>query len=185
MFRFNKILVFIILSINLISCDQKKSTTNPPEIVERDSDTVFNDVPGEHHLGKEALNYDLIEVLENIRKNVQFTQALREYGLADSILKEGSYTLFAPVDQAFEKSESKEISEEVIKAHIVSGVITREDIGSGKAVETLAGTQLDLKIVDDRIVINGKIKVSSENIQAENGVIHEIDELISPTSGSN
>lgn len=177
-----------------VSCGQRQEPRNPPEIVTLDSDTVFNRIPGKHHLGEQSFEYGLVEMLESVRKKDQFVKGLRATGLIDTLQSDGLFTVFAPSDSAFpwyesdtssnsasssDRSES-DFTAEMIKAHIIPGSILKEDIGEGKTVKNLNGTTLTLKVENDNIIVNGKYQVTTSDINSSNGVIHEVEELFHP-----
>lgn len=181
-------LLFTIASITLlISCNKQKETRNPPEIVRQDSDTVFNDIPGNQHLGKQAFNYDIVEELENVRKRHVFVNGLRKTGLLDTLKGKGPFTVFAPTDNAFpgydenkpDDQQSINFSAKELKTYIVPGRIRKGDLAKGSiTANNLNGQPLTLKFVNGKIIINDKIRVISEDINTKNGVIHEVDQLI-------
>ena len=60
-------IIFAIFCTALLSCqpeEGKRGSPNAPEIVDRDSDTTFNEVPGEAHHGIEK--YEEVEKAEDV-----------------------------------------------------------------------------------------------------------------------
>ncbi len=90
------ILLILISSVMATGCKRQSEneSRNPPEIVSRDSDTVFNEIPGKHHLGRNAYDLDLVETLINVRKRLVFVDQLRSSGQLDILKQEGPYTVF-------------------------------------------------------------------------------------------
>lgn len=173
-------LLFIFLAFTIASACQKQNETgsrNAAEIVSRDSDTVFNDIPGKHHLGRNAYDLNLVGTLINVRKRLVFVDQLRNAGLLELLEQEGPYTVFAPTDSAFPSDVT--ISGNDLKNYIISGKIWKEDLVDGSiTAENLNGEQVSIKLENGKMIINDKIPVIKEDIGAENGVIHEIDQLI-------
>lgn len=59
-----------------------------------------------------------------------------------------------------------------------------EAIVTGLSMETIEGTTLEVGCSGDQLTINGKAIISNKDILATNGVIHFIDELLIPDSGT-
>lgn len=117
-------------------------------------------------------------------------KAIKAADLAETLAGEGPYTVFAPTDEAFAalppgileqllKPENKEILVELLKSHVVSGAVTSRQIQSGN-VDTLAGTPVAIQRDKDGTVTINNAKVTQADIQASNGVIHAIDNVILP-----
>ncbi len=117
-------------------------------------------------------------------------KAIEAAGLAETLSSEGPYTVFAPTDEAFAAlpegvleellmPENKEILVQLLSYHVVPGAVTSSQIQSGE-VETLAGESLAVQLGTDGTVAINNAKVTQADIQASNGVIHAVDQVILP-----
>lgn len=132
-------------------------------------------------------------LMEVARINGSFTilvQAIEAAGLSDTLQQSGPYTIFAPTDQAFEalpagriedllKPENKERLAEILKYHVAAGRITSGDLSDGMVVETLTGQELTIH-VQDTMIMASDANIVNPDIEADNGVIHVIDQVILP-----
>lgn len=59
-----------------------------------------------------------------------------------------------------------------------------ESILAGTPLETLQGTVLEVGCEDDKMTLNGKAIVTSTDKLGTNGVVHYINELLIPDSGT-
>ncbi len=114
-------------------------------------------------------------------------KAAEVLGLAGKYSKEGPYTVFAPVESAFEAIPAEVIDESfddhpyllgIINYHIVKGKYATSDLLSITSLETVGGKAL-------KITANGGFKIDSAkiieaDIECTNGVIHAIDEILIP-----
>jgi uncharacterized surface protein with fasciclin (FAS1) repeats len=114
-------------------------------------------------------------------------KAAEVLGLVGKYSKEGPYTVFAPVESAFEAIPAEVIDESfedhpyllgIINYHIVKGKYTTNDLLSITSLETVGGKAL-------KITANGGFKIDSAkiieaDIECTNGVIHAIDEILIP-----
>lgn len=108
-------------------------------------------------------------------------------GLGDAIADPdaGPFTVFAPTEEAF--AETAELAgrltqdqlDRTVRYHIVEGVYTAEDLPAGTELTTIQGETLT-------IGANGTVNVSSMIIsadnEADNGIVHVIDNLLVPDS---
>lgn len=181
--------VFLFVSfITFEGCDQSKKPTNPPEIVSRDTDTVFNDIPGKQHLGEGAYNLNIIDLLENVRKANKFVEAIGNYNLRDTLEASGPFTVIALSDMAYNDYETKGsnsssdafvASEEFIKSLIIKGKINIAALADGAVTsENLNGQKVVLSLENGDLKVNDKVYVTSEEFPAANGVVFEIDERV-------
>lgn len=132
----------------------------------------------------------------------QFTQAVQAAGLGDTLRSSGPYTLFAPVNAAFDAvpqetrtrlmaQEGRERLTELLTFHIVPGVVTSDDLdgairrGNGRAtVTTVSGANLTVSRDGDALVVTdpsgGRARVVQADRIQSNGVIHHVDALLMP-----
>jgi uncharacterized surface protein with fasciclin (FAS1) repeats len=123
--------------------------------------------------------------------------------LVDALSSEGPFTVFAPVDAAFgaldqdllndllTNPESKDTLAGILTYHVVPGRIPSGDLGldvgsilrgeyiSGY-VETLNGADLRIDTTPFGVMINGSSMVVMPDVEASNGIIHVIDEVLLP-----
>ncbi len=119
--------------------------------------------------------------------------ALSAAGLADTFNSPGHYTVFAPTDAAFAALEAANpgITEAlladptgnlttILTYHVVSDVLTRDQLATTDFVTTLEGRPLTINKDGSNITdINGATVVMY-NIEASNGIIHVIDTVLVP-----
>lgn len=108
-------------------------------------------------------------------------------GLIEKYSNDGPYTIFAPVESAFEPIPESVIDESfkdhcyllgIINYCIVKGKYTTNDLKKLDSLETVSGKKL-------KITANGGIKVDTAkiieaDIECSNGIIHAIDEILLP-----
>uniref|UniRef100_A0A0C1RPK6 Beta-Ig-H3/fasciclin n=1 Tax=Tolypothrix bouteillei VB521301 TaxID=1479485 RepID=A0A0C1RPK6_9CYAN len=119
------------------------------------------------------------------------SSALKTAGLANMLRNGGPYTVFAPTDKAFAalpqetlnkllQPENKDILVRILRYHVVPGEITANELNGGE-LKTLANRPINVKInrESNQISVNDA-SVVQPNIQASNGVIHAVDEVLLP-----
>ncbi|MEC4893809.1 MAG: fasciclin domain-containing protein [Oscillatoria sp. PMC 1051.18] len=132
-------------------------------------------------------------IVEVITSNEQFSTlatAVEAAGLTET-LSEGSYTVFAPTNEAFEalppgtldellQPENQEQLVKVLQYHVLPQEVTSGEITPGN-VATVEGAQVDISVDDaTKAVKVNDAKVVQPDIEASNGVIHVVNEVILP-----
>lgn len=117
--------------------------------------------------------------------------AVQAAGLVDTLKGDGPFTVFAPTDEAFAalpegtvdnllKPENKDQLVAVLTYHVVPGKVMSGDLSNGMTAATVQGGEVT-------IMTEGGVKVDAASvvaadIEASNGVIHVIDQVILPAS---
>jgi uncharacterized surface protein with fasciclin (FAS1) repeats len=136
-------------------------------------------------------------VLEIASSNPSFSTlvaAVDQAGLTTALASSGPFTVFAPNDDAFnsflsdtgisaEDLLSNPQLEDILNYHVISGRAVASDIQQG-AVETNSGQPFYVSVdPNGGLWINGKSRVIQADVQANNGVIHVVDYVITaPTN---
>ena len=133
----------------------------------------------------------VIGVLSRDEDFAMFGAAVEAGGLRD-MLSTSSITLFAPTDNAFEAYleenemeweefiENEALISSIILNHTLEGAVSISDLESGP-VNSALNRSLFIS-VGDSIYLNGRARVLEGDIQAENGLIHKVDQLVRPAS---
>ncbi|MEK6477641.1 fasciclin domain-containing protein [Catalinimonas sp. 4WD22] len=112
--------------------------------------------------------------------------ALTAADLVEALEGDGPFTVFAPNDDAFAAAgitseadlPETDVLTTILQYHVVSGLVLSTDLESGY-YETLSGDSVYVDVTDDGIFVNGA-EVLTADLEAGNGVIHEIEEVLIP-----
>ena len=116
-----------------------------------------------------------------------FLQAVEQAGLTSALQNTNSeLTVFAPTNQAFQalltqlgvelNAIPQEQLRQILQYHIVQGMRLSDDLSTGTLTSLNNGT-IDV-LVDGGVTLNGTAEVVTANLEASNGVIHIIDEVL-------
>lgn len=133
----------------------------------------------------------IVEVAAGDENFSTLVQAVEAAGLADTLSAEGPYTVFAPTNEAFEAlpagtldqlllPENQETLTQILTYHVLPQAVPAAEVVSGD-VDTVAGPPLSI-MVDDatgNVSVNEATVVQAD-VQASNGVIHAIDQVLLP-----
>lgn len=115
--------------------------------------------------------------------------AIEAAGLVETLSGEGPFTVFAPTDEAFAAlpegvldalllEENREVLVQILTYHVVSGAVFSADVTTGD-VASVEGSTIAVEATDSGVTVNGA-NVTAVDIEASNGVIHVIDQVILP-----
>jgi|SRR6056297_1687786 len=110
--------------------------------------------------------------------------------LVETLKGEGPFTVFAPTDEAFAAlpegtvesllmEENKDQLVSILTYHVVPGKVMSSDLTDGMTPATVQGGTITIDL-SDGVKVNGA-NVTTADIEAENGVIHVIDQVILPS----
>jgi uncharacterized surface protein with fasciclin (FAS1) repeats len=131
---------------------------------------------------------NIVEVAVSAGSFNTLVTAVKAAGLVETLSGEGPFTVFAPTDEAFaqipqETLEAlladKEALTAVLTYHVVAGKVMSGDVVNLSSAQTVNGQEIEIKTWDGKVLINGATVVSAD-IEATNGVIHVIDQVILP-----
>jgi uncharacterized surface protein with fasciclin (FAS1) repeats len=139
--------------------------------------------------GGEPAKSDIVDTAVNAGQFKTLVAAVKAAGLVETLKGEGSFTVFAPNDAAFEKlpkgtlelllkPENKEKLTNILTYHVVAGKVMAMDAAKLTEAETVFGQKISINATDG-VKIDGA-KVISADIECTNGVIHVIDSVILP-----
>jgi uncharacterized surface protein with fasciclin (FAS1) repeats len=135
-----------------------------------------------------AQQQNIVEVASGNDNFETLVQAVTAADLAATLSGGGPFTVFAPVDAAFEKLPSGALNNlvadqaalrSVLTYHVVSGRLTAADLQGRDYVTTLNGERLRVRTVNGRVMV-GNATVAMADVAASNGVIHAIDTVLMP-----
>ena len=168
------ILMMFVLVVFLASCDKDDDNPGTP--------------PAEMK--------SIVEIASSDDNYSILVDALVKADLVNTLSTDGPFTVFAPTNAAFEtlfetlgvngiEDLSAEALTPILLYHVLSGKAMSTDISTGY-FETLSAATADNKgmvlyaMVDDMVKINNSAMVIAADVEATNGVVHVIDQVILP-----
>ncbi|MEP2056570.1 MAG: fasciclin domain-containing protein [Maribacter litoralis] len=150
---------------------------------------------------KEMMATSIAAVASENEELSTLVSAVKAADLDKMLSEPGSYTVFAPSNNAFEKlpkkmsiaelgkPENKELLTQVLQYHVVSGVITSDKLvaaikgSNGKYIfTTVGGHEISASLKNEKIELKGekgnKTEVVLGNVKASNGVVHVINDVL-------
>ncbi len=145
---------------------------------------------------------NIVENAINSKDHTTLVAAVKAAGLVETLASAGPFTVFAPVNSAFDKlpagtvetllkPENKATLTKVLTYHVIAGNFKAKDVvaaikkGNGKAeFTTVSGGKLWAMLDGSSVVLKdengGKSTVTIADVKQSNGVIHVIDSVVLP-----
>ena len=146
---------------------------------------------------------NIVENAVNSKDHTTLVAAVKAAGLVDTLSSKGPFTVFAPVNAAFDKlpkdtvptllkPENKDKLSGILTYHVVAGKMSAEDLAAkakemgGKVeLKTVAGGSITVMgddkggwwVVDAK---GDKAKITIADVNQSNGVIHVVDKVLLP-----
>jgi uncharacterized surface protein with fasciclin (FAS1) repeats len=162
-----------------------------PETTDTAVEPAGEDMVTEEPMAMEEEAGTIVEVAAGDETFSTLVQAVEAAGLADTLAAEGPYTVFAPTNEAFEalpegtveqllQPENQEALTQLLTYHVLPQEVPAAEVVSGD-VDTVAGPPVSVNVDDatGNVSVNEATVVQAD-VQASNGVIHAIDQVLLP-----
>ncbi len=132
---------------------------------------------------------DIVDVATTLPGFATLADLVTQADLIETLKGDGPFTVFAPVDSAFEALPTatlnavlgdRDLLTTVLTYHVVAGAFTTEALEPG-TLTTVAGIDLTVTKVDGVTYVDGN-PILVQNVRATNGVIHVLGAVLVPES---
>jgi len=142
--------------------------------------------------GPSPAGKNIVQLAEGDKDLSTLVAALKAGNLTSALSTKGPFTVFAPTNEAFAKLpaeilkrllEPKYIKEldGVLEYHVIAGAaVHAADLKPEQKVKTLEGEEILIEVFDKNVYINSRAKVTTADVDATNGVVHIIDNVLIP-----
>ncbi|QNL18243.1 fasciclin domain-containing protein [Hyphobacterium sp. CCMP332] len=142
----------------------------------------------DHHAEMQG---DIVETAINAGSFTTLVAAVQAAGLVETLQGEGPFTVFAPTDEAFAAlgedtinslllPENRDQLVSILTYHVVPGEYFAGDLaGQSLSVASVQGDTIDIDATGSSVMIDGATVISAD-VDASNGVIHVINQVIMP-----
>ncbi|HHP7245217.1 MAG TPA: fasciclin domain-containing protein [Elainellaceae cyanobacterium] len=169
----------------LTACGTPTDTTTAP--ADEEAATTEPDTTADSSMS-EDMGDTVVSVAASDESFSTLAQAIEAAGLTETLSSEGPFTVFAPTNEAFEAlpegtldqllmPENQDLLTQILTYHVVPAEVTSAEVTAGD-VETVAGPAINIT-TDGAIMVNEAMVVTPD-VQASNGVIHAIDQVLLP-----
>ncbi len=135
----------------------------------------------------------IVEIAQGDERFGLLVEAVVKAGLAETLSSEGSFTVFAPTNTAFENALPAlgfqsldevpvDVLTQILLYHVLPTELFAADLVVGEQYETAQGLSVAIGQDDtESLTVNG-VNIILPDVDASNGVIHAIDEVLVPVA---
>ena len=145
---------------------------------------------GTFSLADEVKQKDIVDTAVAAGAFKTLVAAVKAAGLVDTLKGKGPFTVFAPIDVAFNKlpagtlddllkPKNKTKLQGILTYHVVPSKLMSADVVKLKKAKTMNGQELTIKAEGNKVMVDSA-KVIKKDIICSNGVIHFIDTVVMP-----
>lgn len=111
--------------------------------------------------------------------------AVQAAGLVETLQSPGPFTVFAPTDDAFAKLPPHTVQTlvenppqlgRILTFHVAAGILRQADLAKVDQITSVEGSPIPIRVGDTFEVKNATVVAA--DIEASNGIIHVIDNVI-------
>ena len=133
---------------------------------------------------------NIVEIAQSDPNLSTLVDAIIAAGLVETLSEGGPFTVFAPTNDAFAKLDPDVLNNIIstpslltalLQYHVVSGEVVSSQLSTGNVATLLSGQSIAVEVSGGMVTLNETSKVTSADIDASNGVIHVIDEVLLPS----
>jgi uncharacterized surface protein with fasciclin (FAS1) repeats len=116
-------------------------------------------------------------------------EAATAAGLVETLQGPGPFTVLAPTDDAFAALPAgtldklladPEALKQVLLYHVIPGKVTSDQVVTLTAADTVEGSPIAIAVRDGKVYLNDSAQVTTADVEASNGVIHVVDQVLMP-----
>ncbi|MGM0506960.1 MAG: fasciclin domain-containing protein [Bacteroidota bacterium] len=130
---------------------------------------------------------NMVDLAEDAGSFTTLLDAAEQTGLTTTLQFLSPFTLFAPTDDAFAElpdgtlaSLTEEELRTILLYHVLGSEVASTDLQATQNVASMTEEELYIVSNDDGVTVNGSSSVVSADLDASNGIIHAVDEVLMP-----
>lgn len=172
-------------SLALFSCKKNETVSTATA-----SETPAAATHGQEGVVDEDSAPDIVKLAAGNKDLSTLVTAVDKAGLTTSLSNAGPFTVFAPVNAAFDKLPAGTVDDllkpenngkltDILGHHTYVGVIKAEQFTDGQNLGMVDGKNITIKMVNGKTTVNGNINIVA-SVPASNGMVHVVDGVILP-----
>ncbi len=133
---------------------------------------------------------DIVKVAAGSAAHSTLVAAVKAAGLVDVLSNTGPFTVFAPVNEAFDKlpagtvgtllkPENKDRLADILQYHVAVAVYREEMLTDGRVINMANGGDIRISRKDGKVIVNDSATVVGSALAA-NGIIYILDGVLLP-----
>lgn len=169
----------VLISLMCASCDKEEQKMPAKEIASQAGQSAVKD---------DVSNPNIVQVAASSKDHTTLVAAVKAAGLVDALSNAGPFTVFAPINSAFDKLPAGTVEKllkpenindlkSILEYHTYVGTLKTDYLQDGQEFEQVNGKKIKITLKNNKIIINGKAEIIA-SIPTSNGIIHVINEVL-------
>jgi uncharacterized surface protein with fasciclin (FAS1) repeats len=178
-------LLLIAALATVFGCKQQNQEATPETAA-----SAPTELTGQSGVQDESSSPNIVKVASGSKDHTTLVAAVKAADLVNALSNAGPFTVFAPTNAAFAKlpagtvedllkPENKEKLVDILGYHTYVGVLKTDYMQDGQQFEEVNGKKVTITKKDGKVYVNGSEIIAS--IPTSNGIIHVINDVLSPT----
>lgn len=180
-------IVFIVaIAIFSTSCSNKSGEVSSGTTSNGSEQTLS----GQSGVQDDVSQKNVVQVAVGSKDHSTLVAAIKQAELVDALSNAGPFTVFAPVNAAFDKlpagtvndlmkDENKDKLIDILQYHVSVGVLKEDMLQDGQNIGQVNGGNITVSKSGTDLIINNSAKVVA-SVPASNGIIYIIDGVLLP-----
>lgn len=146
-------------------------------------------VPGQAAVVDDVSQKNVVQIAVGSKDHTTLVKALQAAELVDVLANPGPFTVFAPVNGAFDKlpagtvegllkPDKKEALADILQHHVFVGILKESDLTDGRVLNQVDLNDVTIHRKDGKVYVDDALIIAS--VPAANGMIHIIDGILLP-----
>lgn len=192
------LLLTIVLPLVLVGCARSGETMNDGDMTMADAAVVPTPVEAGTDEAMQLLgaatseNNTIVENALAIPNLSNLVEAVQAAGLAETLNGPGDFTVFAPINAAFDRADMTEFEmmsdddmeslKALLQSHVADGDLEYSEFSEGDMVVMLSGEEFPILMEEDGFLAKriGAADFIVYDVESSNGVIHVINLVLNP-----
>lgn len=181
----NIILIFVLLN-TVTACNNSTGTPDANNTAAQPAEPAG----GQENVKDDVSAKDVVKVAVGSKDHSTLVAALKQADLITSLSNAGPFTVFAPINAAFDKlpagtvdglmkADQKEALQNILQYHVTLSAMKAESFTDGQVLGMVNGDNVTVNIKNGKIVLNNGATIIA-SIVASNGIVHVIDGVLLP-----
>lgn len=178
-------LIIAVAALSITSCNNPNTAEQQPSS-DNESTPVSTSSSAEDNVSQK----DVIQVAIGSKDHTTLVAAVKQAELVEPLRKTGPFTVFAPVNAAFDKlpagtveglmkPDKKEALADILEYHVSVGIYKEDMFQDGQSIGQVNSENIMISKKDGKVKINGTANIIG-SVPASNGIIYIIDEVLLP-----
>ncbi len=176
--------IALVSFVFLFSCNSDDAAKTPA------TDNVAVAAGGQEKVNDDMSQKDVVKVAMGSKDHSTLVAAVKQAELVTSLSNAGPFTVFAPVNAAFDKlptgtvdglmkDDKKADLQNILQYHVAVGVLKKESFTDGQKIGMVNGDDIIVTLKDGKVMLNNSATIVA-TVPASNGVVYVIDAVLLP-----